>query len=74
MKYFLCFFLKTAEYLSPKLAIVFWKLARDDSFCECWRISNLLLYVNVHLVFFFSAGAYELIAYILLVRVVAWVN
>ena len=35
------FFKKTAEYLAPKLSVIFRKLARSGSFCECWRIGNI---------------------------------
>ena len=41
MAYSPCFFKKTAEYLAPKLSVIFRKLARSGSFCECWRIGNI---------------------------------
>ena len=35
------FLKKNANYLAPKLAVIFRKLARRDSFCRCWRIGDI---------------------------------
>ena len=35
------FFIKTADFLAPKLSVILRKLARRGSFSACWRIGNV---------------------------------
>ena len=35
------FLKKYADYLAPKLAVIFCKLVRRGSFCRCWKIGDI---------------------------------
>ena len=38
---FLLFFVKTANYLAPKISTVLCKLVRIGGFSMCWRVGNI---------------------------------